>query len=63
MTSERLFNSFIHPQKLLDPPKQISDYAPGTEQYYAYTMQYSDKKTILKTKLTWTKDIKKMCTI
>ena len=29
MTSERLFNSFIHPQKLLYPPKQISGYAPG----------------------------------
>ena len=33
MTSERLFNSFIHPQKLLCPPspkkKQISGYAPG----------------------------------
>jgi len=28
MTSERLFNSFIHPQKLLYPPKQISGYAP-----------------------------------
>ena len=31
MTSERLFNSFIHPQKLLYPfpPKQISGYAPA----------------------------------
>jgi len=29
MTSERLFYSFIHPQKLLYPPKQISSYAPG----------------------------------
>ena len=29
MTSERLFNSFIHPQKLLYPAKQISGYAPG----------------------------------
>jgi len=28
MTSERLFNSFIHRQKLLYPPKQISGYAP-----------------------------------
>jgi len=28
MTSERLFNSFIHPKKLLYPPKQISGYAP-----------------------------------
>jgi len=28
MTSERLFDSFIHPQKLLYPPKQISAYAP-----------------------------------
>jgi len=28
MTSERLFNSFIHPQKLLYPSKQISGYAP-----------------------------------
>jgi len=29
MTSERLFNSFIKPQKLLyPPPKQISGYAP-----------------------------------
>ena len=28
MTAERLFNSFIHPQKLLYPPKQISGYAP-----------------------------------
>ena len=27
MTSERLFSSFIHPQKLLYPPKQISGYA------------------------------------
>jgi len=26
--SEQLFNSFIHPQKLLYPPKQISGYAP-----------------------------------
>jgi len=36
MTPERLFNSFIHPQKLLYPPKQISGYAPensGTKQY------------------------------
>ena len=33
MTSERLFNSFIHPQKLLYPPKQISGYAPGDDQY------------------------------
>jgi len=30
MTSEWLFNSFIHPQKLLYPPKQISGYAPGS---------------------------------
>jgi len=30
MTSERLFNSFIHPQQLLYPPKQISGYAPDT---------------------------------
>jgi len=30
MTSEQLFNSFIHPQKLLYPPKQISGYAPDT---------------------------------
>jgi len=30
MTSERLFNSFIHPQKFLYPPKQISGYAPDT---------------------------------
>jgi len=28
MTSERLFNGFIHPQKLFIPPKQISGYAP-----------------------------------
>jgi len=28
MTSELLFNSFIPPQKLLYPPKQISGYAP-----------------------------------
>jgi len=28
MTSERLFNSFMHPEKLLYPPKQISGYAP-----------------------------------
>ena len=32
MTSERLFNSFIHPQKLLyPPPKKISGYAPVVE--------------------------------
>jgi len=29
MAPERLLNSFIHPQKLLYPPKQISGYAPG----------------------------------
>ena len=29
MTSERLFNSFIHPQRLLYPPQQISGYAPA----------------------------------
>ena len=31
MTSERLFNSFIHPQKLLYPQKQISGYAPAPD--------------------------------
>jgi len=31
MTSERLFNSFIHPQILLYPPKQISGYAPVSQ--------------------------------
>jgi len=35
MTSERLFNSFIHPQKFLYPPKQISGYAPGPKIIYA----------------------------
>ena len=35
MTSERLFNSFIHPQKLLYPPKkQISGYAAGNSWFY-----------------------------
>ena len=29
MTSERLFNSFIHPQNFYTPKKQISGYAPG----------------------------------
>jgi len=29
MTSERLFNSFIHPEKLLYPQKQIYGYAPA----------------------------------
>jgi len=28
MTSERLFNSFIHPKNFHTPPKQISGYAP-----------------------------------
>ena len=31
MTSERLFNSFIPPRKLLYPPKQISGYAPEAQ--------------------------------
>jgi len=34
MTSERLFNSFIHPQKLLYPPKQISGYAPDRDECF-----------------------------
>jgi len=37
MMSEWLFNSFIHPQKLLYPPKQISGYAPEIDNEFCHS--------------------------
>jgi len=45
MTSERVFNSFIHPQKLLYPPKQISGYAPGWVSHFSRHFCYRRKVT------------------
>ena len=50
MMSERLFNSFIHHQKLLYLLKQISGYAPGTnvsviEIVYKLYMPYTADST------------------
>ena len=47
MTSERLFNSFIHPQKLLYPPKQISGYAPDQYKlYFAIFAAFKESMTL-----------------
>jgi len=52
MTSERLFNSFIHPLKLLYPPKQISGYALVPGKFNVFTTLTFNvkifKKTLLK---------------
>jgi len=56
MTSERLFNSFIHPQKLLYPPKQISGYAPALYCFFIAADSIVDAISFIRRIVLWSEN-------